>query len=391
MKQLKKKIPLSTPHFFGNESKSLKECVASGWVTTSGKFIDLFEKKIKKITCSKYAISLINCSSALQLAIRALNPNKGDEVIVPSITFIASINSVIYNNCSPVFMDVEDNFLIDINKVLKFLKEETFFKNGFSYNKKTQKKIIAIMVVHTFGNCVNLNKELIKVFKNHNIKIIEDAAESFGSYSYDKKKKYHSGTKGDIGCFSFNGNKIFTSGGGGMIATNNKSYAMKIFYLANQAKDDSIQFIHNEVGYNYRMSNLHAAFGNSQIDNLNKILKKKKIIHNIYLQHFNKISGLDLLKQTQNSYSNYWLNILKINRDKYGFSKNFVIKYLIKNGVEVRSVWMPNHLQKPFLNFQKYNISESFKLFSESICLPSSFSLTKKDQLYVIELLKKIF
>ena len=388
MKKKIKKIPLSEPAFFGEEIKYIKNCVKSGWITTSGKYLNLFESKVKKITKSKYAVSLANGTSALQLSLSCLKPMYKDEVIVPSITFVATINAVKYNNCSPIFMDSDENFLIDKNKTLEFLKKNTYKKNGFTYNKKTKKRIIAIIIVHTFGNCVNLTKKIVSTFKNYNIKIIEDAAESFGSFFKEKKLISHSGTKGDIGCFSFNGNKIITSGGGGMIVTKNRNYYKKIFYLSTQAKNDPINFIHNEVGYNLRMTNLHAAIGLSQIKHLKKIINKRKKIHKAYLKNINPIPGLKLLRQTKNSFSNFWLNVLKVDESKFGSSKTKLIKHLLSKGIEVRSVWFPNHLQKPFIKNESYKIKNSHKLFKKSLCLPSSYTLSNKQLMFIIKLLK---
>jgi len=273
---MKNKIKLSEPYFFGDEKINIKNCFSDKWISASGKFNFIFEKRIKKLINSRYAISCINCTSALQLSVRILNPSPGDEIIVPSITFISTVNSVIYNNCSPVFLDCNPDYLIDIDNVISFLKTNTFLKKGFCYNKKSKKKIISIIVVHTFGNLVNLNKSFLRECKKRNIKIIEDAAESLGSYYLINKRIRHPGVIGDIGCLSFNGNKIITSGGGGMIVTNNKAYAQKAFYLSNQAKDNSDYFVHNEVGFNFRMSNLHAAVGVKQLENLRKISLKKK-------------------------------------------------------------------------------------------------------------------
>ena len=385
MKNNKKIIPLSEPFFFGDEKKLLKDCIKSGWITTSGKYLNLFENEVKKITKSKYLVSLINGTSALQLALRCLNPDYKDEVLVPSITFIATINAIKYNNCSPVFMDCDDNFLIDLKKTFNFLKDNSYKKNGFTYNKKTKKKIVAIVVVHTFGNCVNLSKKITLAFKKYNIKVIEDAAESFGSYLKIKNTYKHSGTIGDLGCFSFNGNKVFTAGGGGMVATKNKSYYKKILYLSTQAKDDPINFIHNDVGYNLRMSNLHASVGLGQIKNLKKIIVKKKEIHKEYEKQIKKINGYEILTKSKNSAPNYWLNILKINKVKSGSAKDNLIKYLLSKGIAVRSVWFPNHLQKPFLKHESYKIQKSSELCQESICLPSSYSLTIKQIKFIIK------
>ena len=388
MKSLKS-IPLAEPFFFGKEKFFLNDCIKSGWITTSGKYLNKFELEIKKITKAKYCCALINGSSSLQLALRALNPQTSDEILVPSITFVASINSIKYNNCNPVFMDVDENYLIDLNQTFQFLKKNTYKKKGFTINKKTNKRILGIIIVHTFGNCVNLTKKIINMFKKYNIKIIEDAAESLASYHQEKKTIKHTGLIGDIGCLSFNGNKIITSGGGGMIITNNKKYFEKIKYLSLQAKNDVINFIHNEIGYNFRMSNIHAAIGLAQIYRLKDILKKRKKIYEFYKKNLKSIPGIKLLGQTKNSISNKWLNVIQVDKRKYGKSKNELINYFLSKNIQARSVWYPNHLQKPFLKNESFQVKNSLKLFKKSLCLPSSHSLSKNQLMFIISTIKK--
>ncbi len=387
MKRLKH-IPLSEPYFFGKEKSFLNDCIKSGWITTSGKYLSKFEIAIKKITKAKYCYALVNCTSSLQLAIKALDPEFKDEIIAPSITFIASINSIKYNNCNPIFMDVDNNYLIDLDKTFEFLKKHTYKKNGYTINKKTSKRILGVIVVHAFGNCVNLKKKYLKIFKKYNIKIIEDAAESLASYHYENKNLKHTGIIGDIGCLSFNGNKIITSGGGGMVVTNNKKYYQKIKYLSLQAKDDAINFIHNEVGFNLRMSNIHAAIGLAQIMNLKKVIIKRKKIYKFYKKYLSSIPGVDLTNENTGSISNYWLNTIKIDKKKYGKTKDQLIKHFLKKNVQVRSLWYPNHLQKPFLKNQSYKINKSFDLFKNSLCLPSSHSISLNDLKFIISIIK---
>lgn len=371
-------INLNRPSFFLKEKKFLNECINSGWISTSGNFVNDFEKKISKFTGSKYAIACSSGTSALQIALNVCGVDNDDEVIIPTITFIAPVNAIKYNGAYPVFIDVDDNFNLDINKLIIFLKKETFFKNGFTYNKKTKRIIKAILPVHVWGNAVDL-EPILKIMKQKNIKIIEDASESLGtSYLTGKIKNKHTGTIGNVGIFSFNANKIITTGGGGMILTNNKKIAKKAFYLTNQAKDDPINFIHNEIGYNFRMSNLHAAIGLAQIENIDKILKKKKNINLTYSKLYNSHDKLQILKAPSYSNSNYWMNILKF--DKFNkIRMNEIVSFFKKNSIEIRPVWHPNHLQKPYKNCQKFKIDNAIGLVNNSICLPSSFNLKYSD------------
>ena len=377
-------IRLSEPFFFGKETKNLKKCIKEKWISAGGKEVDNFQSKMKKFSTGKYNLALINCTAALQLAIKLLGPKQNDEVLVPTITFVATVNSIIYNNCKPVFMDCDDKLLLDKKKFFSFIEKETYLKNGFTYNKKTKKKIISLIVVNTFGNLFNYDEKFTRLCKKSNIKIIEDAAESLGSY-YRDNKNFRSV---EYSCYSFNGNKLITTGGGGMISTNSKKNFNKALHLSTQAKKDPIMFIHDEVGYNILMSNLHAAIGLAQLENINKVLKKKKFIHNVYKKNLKGINGLKLLEEPYNCSSNFWLNVLEIDKKKYGLSKTQVIRKFLFHNIETRSVWYPNHLQKPFKNFQSYQITTSKKIFDNYLCLPSSFNLNIKDQIKIIKYLK---
>lgn len=385
------KIKLSEPFFDKAENKILKKCIDTKWISSSGPMTKIFEKKIANYLKIKHVLGIINCTSALQLSIKLLKPNYQDEIIVPSITFVATANSIIYNSCNPIFIDCDNKFLIDTKKVLKFLKEKTITKNGKCFNKKTKKRIIGLILVHTFGNLVNINTSLIKECKKRNIKIIEDSAESLGSFYIDRLGKKHSGTVGDLGCLSFNGNKIITTGGGGAIVFKNLQLFKKANYLAAQAKDDSTYFIHNDVGYNFKISNLHSAIGIAQFSKLKSVLKKKETIHKLYKKELNKIEGLKILNKPNYCKSNFWLNILIIEEKKYGLSKDKIIELFKNRNVETRSVWYPNHLQKPFKKFENYQITKSYKMFKTSLCLPSSFNLNLKKQKIIINLLKNKF
>ena len=380
------KIPNYDPYITNSDIRYIKKCIQTRWVSSSGSFVKTFEKRISTITKSKYALAVVNGTSALQLAIRTLNPKKGDEILVPTISFIASVNSIIYNNCSPVFMDVSDDYNIDINKLENFLKKQTVSKNGVLKNKITNKKILAVLAVSVWGNPISPKlKYLADKFK---IKLIEDAAESFGSYYKKNNKKIHSGTLGVSGCLSFNGNKIITSGGGGALITNNKKIYLKARYLSEQAKDDKLKWVHNDIGYNFRISNLHAALGLSQIDKLKRNIKKKKIIHNYLSKKIDKINGFHIFKYSEYSLPNYWMNILKLG-EKNSKKINAIVKDFFKNQIEVRYLWHPCHLQKMYTKYQKYNIKNAVKLLKSTILLPSGSTLTRSDCDKIYNIVKK--
>ena len=220
-------MPLCVPTLKGNEWKYVKECIDTEWVSSAGKYVDLFEQKISEYTGSKYAVACVNGTSAIQVSLRLAGVLPGDEVIVSTLTFIASVNAITYNNAKPIFLDADKYYNLDSEKTIEFIKNETVFKNGFTYNKKTNNKITAIIPVHVWGNACWLD-ELIELCNKQNIAIVEDACESLGTfYNVGKYKGEHTGTIGKLGCLSFNGNKIITTGGGGMILTNDEMLADK--------------------------------------------------------------------------------------------------------------------------------------------------------------------
>ncbi len=379
---------MSIPNISGNEGKYVKECIDTEWVSSAGKYVNLFEEKISNYTKSKYAIACVNGTSALQVSLILGNIQSGDEIIMPTLTFIASVNSAAYNQLSPIFMDCDDYYNIDIEKTIEFINKETVFKNGFTINKTTKKKIAAIMPVHVWGNAALL-KELVPICKDRNIIIVEDASESLGTfYSSKSNKKIHTGTVGDFGCISFNGNKIITTGGGGVILTKNKKLADRARYLTTQAKDDPVKYIHNNIGYNFRLTNVQAAIGVAQLEQLPHFLNKKKTIFNHYVDQINKIEGLGIAPVPSYSLNNHWMNVLQIEKDVYGKNSEELMLYLKKMGIETRPVWTLNHKQKPYKKFQKYNIDKANKLYKKSLCLPSSTNLKADDIQKIIECLK---
>lgn len=376
-----KKLSLHEPKFEGNELKYLQNCIKSTWVSTSGKYIDRFEKNISRFTKSKYAIALNSGTSALHISLLIAGVRTNDEVIAPTLTFVAPINAIKYVNASPIFMDCDSHFNLDEKKTIEFIEKETYLKNGFTRNKSTNKIIKAIIVVHVFGNAANVF-ELFKLCKKRNIKIIEDASESLGTFY--KKNKKHTGTLGDIGCISFNGNKIITSGSGGMILTNKINYSKKIRYLINQAKNDHLNFIHNEIGFNYGQTNLSAALGLAQFENIKNILKKKEYIHNKYKNLFSNTKKANFIDCPNYANNNYWLNIVKVNKN----FKNRIINLLIKNNILARPIWHLNHKQKKFKHCQSYKIKNALDLQNSCICLPSSYDLCDKELIKISSFLK---
>jgi perosamine synthetase len=382
-------IPLSVPTLQGNEWKYVKECLDTEWVSSAGKYVELFEEKIAEYTGTSYAVACVNGTAALQIALRLAGVMPGHEVIVPTITFIAPVNTVRYNGAEPVFMDADEYYNIDIGKTIEFINNCTRFENGYTINKSTNKRISAIVPVHVFGNAVDL-EELVRVCEERNIVIVEDAAESIGTYYTNQKlAKRHTGTIGELGCLSFNGNKIITSGGGGMILTDNSQFAEKARYLTTQAKDDEVRYVHDDIGYNYRLTNIQAALGVAQLEQLPKFLKKKQDIYKKYTDEIAGVEGLKITDTPDYAENNHWMILLQVNEKIYGKDRDSLMKEFKNNGIQTRPVWYLNHLQKPYSKCQSYKIEKAPELLEQSICLPASVDLTETEFNTIIHFLKK--
>ncbi len=374
-------IPLSVPAIQGNEWKYIKECLDTEWVSSAGKYVDLFEKKIAEYTGAKYAVACVNGTAALHISLLIASVKPDDEVIVPTLTFISPVNVVRYCNTSPIFMDADEFYNIDSEKTIDFINKETIFKAGNTYNKETQKCIRAIIPVHIFGNAVYLD-DLYEICKERNIKIIEDATESLGTkYTKGKFKNKHTGTIGELGCLSFNGNKIITTGGGGMILTDNKDYAEKAKYLTTQAKDDKVRYIHNEIGYNYRLTNIQAAIGVAQLEQLPGFIEIKKRNFDTYKERINEIPGLHLAETPDYAENNHWMYSLQIDKDKYGKDREKLMQYFSEKGIQTRPVWHLNHLQNTYKDCQTYKIENANELWEKTLNIPCSVNIS----LYEIE------
>ncbi len=369
-------INLCEPVTTNEELKNIKSCFDKNMISTYGNFVSIFEKKISKFIGSKYSVACINGTSALHLALRVIGVNEGDEVLVPSLTFVAPVNAVLYCKASPIFFDCDDYFNIKENDIIDFINNETIFKKNKTINKRTKKVVRAFIPVHNYGNGICMDK-VFKLCKKRKIKIIEDASESLGTY-YKKgifKGKY-TGSIGDIGCLSFNGNKIITTGQGGMILTNNKKYAKLAKHLSTQAKKDKLNYYHDNIGHNYRMPNINASLGIAQFKSLKKNIFNKRRIYKLYSSNINKNKNYYISDTPKYSYNNNWLVILKT---KNNLIQNKILKKLIKNNIFVRPAWSNIHLQKPYKKFQSYKIKNAKFLSQTAICLPSTVNLKLKD------------
>jgi aminotransferase in exopolysaccharide biosynthesis len=380
-------IPLTEPSLKGNEWQYVKECLDTEWVSSAGKYVGLFEKKIAEHTNAKYAVACVNGTSALQVSLRLAGVEPGDEVIVPTLTFIAPVNAIAYNGAIPVFMDADQYFNIDVEKTIDFISNKTVFKNESTYNKTTNKKISAIIPVHVWGNAVWMAK-LVSLCEERNIAIVEDAAESMGTrYINGEHSGKHTGTICLLGCLSFNGNKIITTGGGGMILTDDADLAEKAKYLTKQAKDDRLRYIHHEIGYNFRLTNIQAALGVAQLEQLPRFLERKGEISHQYQNALKGVDGLSIADVPNYADNNHWMNVLQIDNAVYDEDRDSIMQRLEKNRIQTRPVWALNHLQKPYKDCQSYKIEKAEELVNNSLCLPSSTNLSDEDLNKVIDIL----
>jgi dTDP-4-amino-4,6-dideoxygalactose transaminase len=315
----------------------------------------------------------------------AVGVHKDDEVIVPTLTFIAAINPVRYIGAHPLFFDSDDSLGINPNDIGKYIDSSCDFKNGELINKITNRIIKAIVVVHVFGNMAHM-PELMRIANKFNLKVIEDATEALGTYYREGPYKgQFAGTIGDIGVYSFNGNKIITTGGGGMVVSDNQTYLDKVRYLSTQAKDDPISFIHNEIGYNYRMTNIQAALGLAQLEQLEAFIKSKKDNYDYYNLKLQEI-GYQLLGFDKSTRPNYWLYSISIEKNK--IKPLELIKELEKSNIEARPIWALNHYQRPYQDDFNYQIKSAVKYHENVVNLPSSSNLSIKQIDQVIDALR---
>lgn len=368
-----KKLSLHEPYFGKNESITVLKSITSGSVSTSGNFTKVFEKKLSKFTKSKFVIATNSGTSGLHLALIAIEVKKREEVLMPSINYIASANACCYIGATPHFIDIEEKTLgIDAEKLEKYLSKICITKKNSSYNKKTGKKISAMIVLHTFGHPANIDK-IKNIAKKFKIFLIEDAAEALGSYY----KKKHVGTFGDIGVLSFNGNKIITTGGGGAILTNNKKLADKVLNLANISKlNHKWKYKYDKVGYNYRMPSLNSSLGIAQMKNLKKFILEKRKLFKVYKKIFEKNNFFKLFQEPKFCKSNYWLQTIILNKDQKKLSDK-IITFAMKKGIQLRPVWRPVHKSKYLKKYPKMKLTNTADLENRIINLPSSPQLTK--------------
>lgn len=378
----KRSIPLSVPNLKGNELSYVTKAVEDEWVSSGGSYINQFEENIADYLNVSNAVAVQSGTAGLHLSLIQSGVGKGDEVIAPTLTFIAAVNPIKYVGAEPVFMDCDDSLCIDPIKVEQFLIQECTVEGNKVVNNSTGREIKAIVVVHVFGNLVDMDK-IMKIANQYNLKVIEDATEALGSYYISGKYEgKYAGTIADFGVYSFNGNKIITTGGGGMVVSNNDDDLNYIRYLSTQAKDDVINFIHGDVGFNYRMTNLQAALGVAQLEQLEEFISTKKANYHRYHEQLSNRSYIKLIPFNSDIRPNYWFYALNLDNNK---DIKRLITEMGKEGVQTRPIWGLIHQQKPYASSQSYKIEKAEYYVSHILNVPCSSNLKFEEVDYVVD------
>lgn len=381
-------IPLSVPNFEGNEKKYVDDALAQGWVSTGGAYIIQMEKKMAEFLNTEKVAACQSGTSAIHLSLVEAGVLPGDVVLVPPLTFIAAVNPVRYQFATPVFIDCDDSFCMDPDKLKAFCENECVFKENVLLFK--DKVVKAIIVVHVFGNMADM-EAIMDVANKYCLKVIEDATEALGTYYTEGRYagKY-AGTIGNFGAYSFNGNKIITTGGGGAVTSNHAEAVNHLRYLSTQAKNDPHYYIHDEVGYNYRMTNLQAALGVAQMEKLPEFIRRKHQNYEIYQKEFEGFPLAELMPFRKGTFPNKWFYSLKIDRTKVTATMREIITLLENKGIQTRAIWGLINEQKPYKEEETYQMEKAPYYASRILNIPCSTQITEEEIIYVAKEVKSL-
>jgi len=377
-------IPLCVPKIMGKEQEYLKECLESNWVSSSGPFVDRFEQEIARRVETKHAVSTVTGTAALHIALLVAGVSQNDEVLVPSLTFIAPANAVRYVGAWPVFIDVEPEYWqMDPEEVKCFLETKCRWDHGRLINKMTGHQVKAILPVHILGHPVDMGP-ITEAARAYNLVVIEDATESLGA-TYKGRPVGH---LGDIACFSFNGNKIITTGGGGMIVTDRDDWASKARYLTTQAKDDPLEYVHKEIGFNYRLSNVQAALGCAQLETLDERIAAKRRIAAIYSAAWEDVDGISGMLEAPWARSIFWLYTVLVDPLRFRTDSRGLLRLLEDHCIQSRPLWQPLHLSPAHRESRVIRCIVAERLNQQALSLPSSVGLSPGEQETVVAVTK---
>ena len=379
-------VPLCIPEVRGNEWTYIKECLDTNWVSSVGSYVDRFEQMVADYVGSRYAVAMTNGTAALHIALLVAGVQPDDEVLVSTLTFISPANTIRYAGAWPVFIDAEPNYWqISPENIAHFLENECHFRDNELFNKSTGRRVKGLLPVHILGHPVD-GDAMIELGRKYNLTVIEDATESLGAGYKDRKV----GHLGDIACFSFNGNKMLTTGGGGIMVTDNEAWAKKAKYLSTQAKDNPVEYIHSEIGYNYRLTNLQAAMGCAQMELLDEYVASKRRIADTYNQAFSGIDGLTPMPEAPWASSTCWMYTLLVDSSSYGEDSRQLLDRLQAASIQTRPLWQPLHRSAAHkASWPSGPLPVAERLNRQALSLPCSVGLTSNDQQRVIDAILK--
>ncbi len=374
-------VPLSVPELQGNEWTYVKQCLDTGWVSSAGGFVERFERSVADAVGAQHAVATVNGTAALHIALLVAGVEPGDEVLVSTLTFIAPANAIRYVGAWPVFVDAEpDYWQMDPAKALHFLERECEWRAGALHNRATDRRVRAVIPVHILGHPVDLDP-LREACRKYGLAMIEDATESLGA-EYRGRPVGH---LGDIACFSFNGNKLITTGGGGMLVTDDAAVAQRARYLTTQAKDDPVEYVHGAVGYNYRLTNLQAALGVAQMERLGAHVAAKRRIAAAYDDALQAVPGITPMREALWAQSAWWMYTVLVDERAYGIDARELMRRLERDRIQTRPLWQPLHRSAPYVTAYATDCSVAERLNRLALSLPCSVGLTPADQERVVE------
>ena len=374
-------VPLIVPELRGNEWKYIKECLDTNWVSSVGSYVEQFEHVVAEKAGTKYAIATVNGTSALHIALMLAGVERDDEVLTSSLTFIAPVNAIRYVGAWPVMIDAEARFWqINAQGVTDFLEKQCQWDGETLRNKQTGRRVKAILPVHILGHPCDL-EPILAIAERFSLPVVEDATEGLGALYKGRSL----GGLSTAGCFSFNGNKIITTGGGGMLVTNDADWAARARYLTTQAKDDPIEYVHNEVGYNYRLTNLLGAMGCAQMEQLDLFVDAKRQIARRYDEALGSLAGIKVPGEAEWAFSSYWMYTVLIDEKVAGVDSRSLIRELAARIIQCRPLWQPIHRSLAHRDAGLFDCPISDRLHQQALSLPCSVGLTSSDQSRVIE------
>ena len=376
-------IPLIVPEIRGNEWKYVKDCLDTNWVSSVGSYVDRFERTTAERAGTKFAVATVNGTAALHIALLLAGVQPEDEVLVSTLTFIAPANAIRYVGAWPVFIDAEPKYLqMDPARAAEFLEQDCRWDGTELRNRHTGRRIKAILPVHILGHPVDLDP-IMELASRYSLQVIEDATEGLGA----RYKGRNLGSVGHVGCFSFNGNKIITTGGGGMLVTDNAEWASRARYLTTQAKDDPIEYVHNAVGYNYRLTNLLAAMGCAQIEQLDEFIEAKRRIATLYRESLADLPGVRAPEEAEWAFSTFWMYTPLIDEKQSGIDSRRLLRELNANKIQARPLWQPMHRSRAHDASGSPSCPIADAVHRQAISLPSSVGLGPSSQSHVIEVI----